>query len=160
MNSRKLERRSDYEVQVAEPGEHTFAAQFRKELILNTDKNTRINDDRAKDLYRARLALFSMLVLLGLAAIPYVLDRQAAVSNKPSQPTQPAQPSQSAQPSAGSAPQGPAAPASNAPAATPVASAPVPPTFPEFRAVKEGAATNRQDRTTPSIPKLNIEKKG
>ena len=52
-----------------------FENQMRKRMIDAADRNTQTNDERSGLLYRARLALYGVLVLTAICGIPYVVDQ-------------------------------------------------------------------------------------
>ena len=59
-------------------GAQEFAAKLRRSTIEASDTNTRLNDLRSKSLYRARIALFGVLVFSAFGGVPYVIDQVRA----------------------------------------------------------------------------------
>lgn len=100
--------------------DETFNDELRRRIIVAADRNTQSNDRRSKWMHFSRIALFCVLGLTALAAIPYVADQVRSTRNTMADQQAPK------------------------PTQTEPASAPRKPSFPENRVIKEG----REPQTT------------
>jgi hypothetical protein len=64
-----------------------FEKQMRGRMINAADRNTETNDERSGLLHRARLVLFTVLLLSTVAGLPYVIDQVRFYMTRPTQTT-------------------------------------------------------------------------
>ena len=74
-----------------------FEKQMRGRIIDAADRNTDTNDKRSGLLYRARLALFAVLLLSTVAGLTYVVDQVRLFMPEPTQTTPPPPPTPASQ---------------------------------------------------------------
>ena len=76
---------------------HEFEKQMRGRIINAADRNTETNDERSAFLYRARLALFAVLLLSTVAGLTYVIDQVRVYMPRPTETTPAPAPAASSQ---------------------------------------------------------------
>jgi len=72
-----------------------FTGNLRRSIIQAADANTELNDRRSKFLYRARIALFVLLVAWSFGGVVYVIDQVRDGMTNPRQTQQPVPPAAS-----------------------------------------------------------------